>query len=68
MLSNGLFMFAAPKGKEKLVLLRNRGLQYVSIRYTAWRCWTESLEVGTVGDPNENASVEAIDGLCDAEG
>ena len=57
-----------PFGAEKLIHHSDRGVQYVSIRYTG-RLAEAGLEpsVGSVGDSYDNALAETINGLYKAE-
>ena len=57
-----------PVGPERLVHHSDRGVQYVSIRYTE-RLAEAGLEpsVGSVGDSYDNALAETINGLYKAE-
>ena len=57
-----------PVGPDRLVHHSDRGVQYVSIRYTEWLA-EAGLEpsVGSVGDSYDNALAETINGLYKAE-
>ena len=57
-----------PVGPDRLVHHSDRGVQYVSIRYTE-RLADAGLEpsVGSVGDSYDNALAETINGLYKAE-
>jgi len=57
-----------PVGPERLVHHSDRGVQYVSIRYTE-RLTEAGLEpsVGSVGDSYDNALAETVNGLYKAE-
>ncbi|RBB12905.1 IS3 family transposase, partial [Xanthomonas oryzae] len=57
-----------PVGSERVIHHSDRGVQYVSIRYTE-RLAEAGLEasVGSVGDSYDNALAETINGLCKAE-
>jgi putative transposase len=57
-----------PVGADRLIHHSDRGVQYVSIRYTE-RLATAGLEpsVGSVGDSYDNALAETINGLYKAE-
>ena len=57
-----------PVGPDRLIHHSDRGVQYVSIRYTE-RLTEAGLEpsVGSVGDPYDNALAETINGLYKAE-
>lgn len=57
-----------PAQKDKLIHHRDRGSQYVSIRYSA-RLSQAGIEpsVGSVGDSYDNALAETINGLYKAE-
>ncbi|MGH6753804.1 MAG: IS3 family transposase [Bradyrhizobium sp.] len=57
-----------PVGPDRLIHHSDRGVQYVSIRYTE-RLADAGLEpsVGSVGDSYDNALAEAINGLYKAE-
>ena len=57
-----------PVGPDRLVHHSDRGVQYVSIRYTE-RLAEAGLEpsVGSVGDSYDNALAETINGLYKAE-
>jgi len=57
-----------PVGRDRLIHHSDRGVQYVSIRYTE-RLAEAGIEpsVGSVGDSYDNALAETINGLYKAE-